>query len=446
MNEIRRVIVDVTYTRAQTGTVGITRTVRRLCEELQSVLTTQGLEFQSAAFHTRGFRSTSPVTGAPIPSDGAGSGLLKLVTSKALKPIIEQVLRTPWGLVRWAWQIASARAFNALADHLPALQFRQGDVLLMADASWNYPAWPAARRARAQGAKVVAVVYDLMPLRFPEFVLPWVSNAYLHWLEEMLCSSDAVICISKATQEDLRRFTEGRSRLPPTGHFRLGCDPALVSSAAPQESVQRFLQGTEACFAAVGSLEPKKNYGFLLSVFESLWAAGKKAKLLIAGRQTPESAELVLRMRKLEREGKVLLLLNASDGDIASVYRGCRALIIPSLAEGFGLPLAEARAQGCPVIASDIDAFVELADGGVDLFDRRSPLALAELVGRHLDQDRRSAAQHTRAFSWNDSARNCIEVMCTLLESQQPDLTERGPAAIMQNGVSTYTPPSSKPT
>lgn len=413
VNDERRLWFDVSYTRTQSGSIGITRTVRRLFEEIKA----QGAKCEPVAFHSRGFRHVSQsLSPEPKPDrpPGFADSAFRWINGPAMRRLVLLALRwVPWPLLRPAWRLASTLAFNALSQAARPVQFEPGDTLLIADASWNYPAWKAANRARAEGAKVVLLVYDLMPLRHPDFCFQLVPKLFRSWLLQMLACSDAVLCISRATEEDLRAWVveqEVATPLPPTTHFRLGSDPAHLRCASPvRESITRFLDCQAPCFAAVGSFEPKKNYRFLIEVFDELWKRGSALRLLLVGKLTNDWPELAESLREHPELGKRMLAVHdASDAEILRIYASCHALVIPSIFEGFGLPLVEARARGCPVIASNIPAFAELADEGVDLFALNSKDHLVRLLQDHLRQGRRGRVPPMQPFTWSDSAHELL--------------------------------------
>lgn len=410
---MRRLLFDISYTRTQRENVGITRTVRRLLEEFGRLdVAVQPVVFAAGAFRI------PPEARRAAGGAGEAPGLaFRLATSRAGKQLVAAVSRLPWPLLRPLWALGSARAY-ASAAHPPAPA--AGDVVLLCDAAWNYASWQAASDARRRGAAVVTMVHDLMPLRHPEFVPPLVVRIYAGWLREMLACSDAMICNSATTEADLRAWAaEQRLSLPRTGHFRLGADPRSQANAeAARPQLEAFLGDGPPCFAVVGSIEPKKNHAFLLDVFEALWAQGVAARLLVAGRATADCADVLERLHAHVRRGSPLLAIHdASDAEIVRIYQGARALVFPSLMEGFGLPLVEARTAGCPVIASDLPVFAELADRGVFLYPRHSREALAQRLRAHVLQDERAPAGRMPAFLWRDSAAQCLEVVERLLAS-----------------------------
>jgi alpha-1,2-rhamnosyltransferase len=262
------------------------------------------------------------------------------------------------------------------------------------------------------------MVHDLIPLRHPEFCAPLFTLAFRHWLRRMLASSDAVVCNSASTMEDLQRFAADRNwSLPPVSHFRLGSDlESGIESAFVRPALLQMTAGSHPCFAAVGSIEPRKNYALLLNVFERLWAEGNNTRLVILGRPSAECKALVDALENHPEKGRRLLVLfDASDSELRHVYSACRALVFPSLAEGFGLPLVEARTRGALVIASDIPVFRELADSGVLIFERNSPDQLRSHILQLAENDRRTTTAAMKPFTWDDSAGQLLAVTRRLL-------------------------------
>lgn len=423
-----RIFFDTSYTRTQTGNMGITRTVRRLLEEWQRALPDEVQECIAVAYNSRGFREVpmaeAAVDARPVPpaSKSMAAQVFRWVTSELFRRIVIACLFIPWPILRRVWASTSSWTFNALSHNGQQVQFKSGDILFLCDASWNYPVWYAVRLAREQGAKVVLLMYDLIPLRHPEFCFALVPHIFQLWLSQMLRLADAVVCISGATERDLRDYArDTHMSLPPTGYFHLGSDPVRANPGGEvRPSLEQFFTGSSSCFVGIGSFEPKKNYDFLLDVFERMWARGLKVRLLIIGRESAESHALIKRVRQHPEQGKKLLtLFDATDSEVAFSYVNCRALIFPSLAEGFGLPLVEARTRGSLVIASDLPAFVELADDGVHIYSGGSHDELEAVIARHAQTDYRSQISLRPPFLWRDSAKQCKQLFERLLTQEK---------------------------
>lgn len=405
----KRLFIDVSYTRTQHGNVGITRTVRRLLDELKAIADCKPVVFHRSAY--RLLREDGYASQAPG-QDADGSKAARLFRWLNAGKVRQMASLLPNAVLRWVWRLNNELTFNALSAHDVPLVFHKGDCLLLADESWNYRAWDAALQAREQGASVVLVLYDLIPLRHPEFCAPLFTQVFRRWLTHMLGSCDAVLCISGATEADLLCWcAEQGLPIPATGHFRLGSDFPRQSDAQVRGHLDQFMQNNIPFFAAIGTIEPRKNYQFLLDTFEKLWAKGNSVRLLIAGRPHPLCHELIEKMRRHPEQGhQLLMVLDATDAEISLAYAKCRALVFPSLAEGFGLPLVEARTRGCLVIASDLPAFKELADEGVSLYARDSSEQLGELIVAHAKSGGRSRVTPMPLFTWKESAEQLLQL------------------------------------
>ena len=406
MNVPRRLFLDVSYTRTQPGAIGITRTVRRLFDELRAA----GFPVEPVAFHSSGFRAVDLPPPREVSARAPASAGLKLfqwLTGRVARRAVLLALRLlPWRWTWHCWRFFSAKTFDALTSKAPAVQFRPGDVLVIADASWNYPVWQAASGAQRAGADVAVLVYDLMPVRHPQFCFALVPPLFASFLRESIERSAALLCISKATEDDLRRWAgEEGLQVRAASNFRLGADVPVARSGDVRPALREFLDGPVPCYAAVGSFEPKKNYPMLLAAFESLWRRGERVRLVMAGRPTADCAALVQSLATHPGRGRNLMVLHdATDAEVQAIYAACRALVFPSLFEGFGLPLVEARSRGARVIASDIPSFVELGDAGVAFFSTGSQDALESALLHDL-HGAAVPAGHMPTFTWADAAR-----------------------------------------
>jgi alpha-1,2-rhamnosyltransferase len=271
---------------------------------------------------------------------------------------------------------------GAAAGDEPA-GFRPGDVLLLADATWMIPRWkPAVEAAKADGARVVPIVYDLLALSHPQFFAPLFCAQFKRWLMEMIPLSDAFVCISHATADALREFAaaEGLAdAVPPIGVFPLGTKLTPATSEPRAEVAAVFAKA--APFLMVGTIEPRKNHALVVDAFERFWAAGGTASLVVIGRRGWQCEATLRRFAALAAAGKPFTHIgDATDADLQHGYRHARCLIFPSVAEGFGLPIVEALAQGLPAIASDIAVHREVGGDLATYIPLGNPDHLAELL------------------------------------------------------------------
>jgi glycosyltransferase involved in cell wall biosynthesis len=161
----------------------------------------------------------------------------------------------------------------------------------------------------------------------------------------------------------------------------------------------------------VGTLEPRKNIGALLDAYETLLARVPSApRLLLAGRATPDAAAWLARLASPPLATRAVHLGYVSDEEQESLYAGARVLVLPSLDEGFGLPVLAAMSAGVPVIASRRGALPEVVGEGGVLVDPDRPNALTDALERMVTDEDWAVSravlglERARAFSWASSA------------------------------------------
>jgi len=232
-------------------------------------------------------------------------------------------------------------------------------------------------RLSARGIKSVVMIHDLIPIAYPEFCSPNGARLHLRRIEAVLEHAHLVITNSQATADELEAFaTETGARTPPICAAPLGLDDAFLKPS-PNEQL------TVPYFVCVGTLEPRKNLTFLLTVWRRLAErlGDNTPYLVLAGKRGWEDEAII---DQLERSPSILRFVHEAadldDRQLAQLIGGARALLSPSFSEGFNLPVAEAIALGAPVIASDIPVHRELAPEAqfIDPIDGRAWLNAIE--------------------------------------------------------------------
>lgn len=335
--------------------------------------------------------------------------------------IARSMHRTIRSGVRWSrLQRASVRrwvlAFRLRHRHRT---LGAGDLLLLADSNWDSgQLWPHVAAARSRGAIVASVMYDLIPLRRPDFVDRRLSGVFTDHLYQVTANNDFIMAISRDTCLDFLDFARSSGNpgwvASRARTFRLGGDKWTNVLNSCSESCAEVVRqvGTRAAYLVVGTFEIRKNHRAILDAFDRLWSDGADVCLLILGRPGFRAADQMDRVRSHREWGKRLFWApNASDGDLEAWYGASRGVIMASFAEGFGLPVAEALARGKPALASDIPAHREIADGFCDFFDPSRPDQLATLIRRELANARDPSLKPIAEFEWPDwqaSVRECL--------------------------------------
>ena len=243
----------------------------------------------------------------------------------------------------------------------------------------------------------VYLVHDLIPLTHPQFCRPGEASKHRERMRTVLETAAGVIGNSQATLDELAQFaaSEGLSN-PPALAAWLGSDP--LSPPDPAEAPDR------PTFVTLGTIEARKNHLLLLHVWSHLVdRLGDQApQLLIIGQRGWEAQavfDILDRSEKLR--GHVVELNECSDEELGRHLGSARALLFPSLAEGYGLPLIEALQAGTPVLANDLPIFREIGQGIPDLIDRDNGAAWERAILSYVEEDSPArAAQLSRLKSF----------------------------------------------
>lgn len=364
----RRILIDISEVVRLDARSGIQRVVRNFCTGLSALANVHGFELHPFCWSDHGIHH----------ADTFAHGRLGL---------------------------------PARASGDPPVVAQANDLVFMLDSSWWAPERFDALHAdvRGKGGEIVWMVYDLIPMLFPETCHPGMPPSYAYWLSHAVANSDGFICISEATRLDLEKFIEqlgGYPRRPWTRSVHLGSDleSGRYASAAPETSALTDALASVPYLLCIGTIEPRKDYVTVLAAFEQLWDEGIDCALVIVGKQGWNVDDLVLRLRQHPRAGKHLLWLEGlGDGDIEHLLRHAVGLIQASLSEGFGLPVVEAGSKGSALLLSDIAVFREIAGDAAEYFPAGDSLALSKLIRDGIQSGfRRPGEDAIRTKTWGE--------------------------------------------
>lgn len=253
-----------------------------------------------------------------------------------------------------------------------------------ANASIVHFTYPVPLNRKRLGCPAVLTLHDLYPFEIPSnFGFPKaLVNQMI--LKQSLFAASAVACVSEATRTSLKkRFPEVGARALTIPNCVEAVTECAVDSPLPGWHGEPFL-------LCVSQHRRNKNIAVAIRSFFYLLRNGglpSGSRLVVLGMDGPETQSLHTLVADLGLTTRVLLLKGLSDAGLQWCYTHCEALIAPSLVEGFGLPVAEARLAGCRVVCSDIPPFREVGGVGceyVPLSDRSAEL-FAQALTRSLN-------------------------------------------------------------
>ncbi len=265
------------------------------------------------------------------------------------------------------------------------------------------PAAPALFHAthplpvRVAGCPNIVTIHDLVPLRLPYMTLD--NKRYFYRLiRKHLAAADHIVTVSEYSRRDIMAlFGVPEARITNT-YQAVTLPPALLARAEEEvagEVANLFGLDRGEFYLFIGALEPKKNVVRLIDAYA---ASGSRRPLVIAGGQGWQNDADLERIRDprfssyriadatISRFDRVRRISYLPFSQLVALMRSARALLFPSLFEGFGLPVLEAMSLGTPVMTSNVTSLPEVAGEAALLVDPRDVSSMAGAI-RRLDND-----------------------------------------------------------
>lgn len=218
---------------------------------------------------------------------------------------------------------------------------------------WSYPL-----PIKVSGAKNIYTIHDIVPLKMPFTTLDD-KIYYYKLIESLLHEADHICTVSERSKKDILDFFPDFSGKIYNTYQSIINEPIEKSYEMTAREVERFCGFSDkGFFLYFGQLEPKKNIGRLIEAF--LLSDSRRPLVLIGSNGWKEENELKYLKKGIDMK-VIFHFPYLSRNLLTSLLRHARAVLFPSISEGFGLPILEAFSLGTPVLTSDIGALQEVA-------------------------------------------------------------------------------------
>jgi len=250
-------------------------------------------------------------------------------------------------------------------------------------------------------SRTAVLVHDTIPLRLPATQRPGTTERFRDRLAATGRHADVILCPSRAEREHVAAALGGRA-----GMGEIVVAPLGLDDVAPDHMALRAAgQPGDPYFVAVGTLEPRKNIGLLLDVWDHLDRApppGGLPGLCLVGRRGWEEPRFFRRLDALKaRIPGLREFPDLADGAKAALVAGARALLFPSRAEGYGLPPLEALSLGVTPVCAPLPVYAETVRDAAIYAD---PDDMYQWIGIicALARETRKVSPAPAAPSWDD--------------------------------------------
>ncbi|MDO8452543.1 MAG: glycosyltransferase family 1 protein [bacterium] len=267
-----------------------------------------------------------------------------------------------------------------------------GDVDVFHSSDWTQPPTKAYK---------VTTIHDLVQLRFPELSHPNIVSTHKRRLKWVKKEVDKIIAVSEFTKQEIVELLD------------IDSNKIVVIPEAPQEQykpakadevnvIRKKYNLPNQYLLAVGA-NPRKNLPNIVKAFNEVKKKNKDLSLLVIGQPWGE----------VPKSEDVIYLGHVPSEEMPALYSAARSLVYTSLYEGFGLPILEAMASGCPVVTSNITSMPETAGDGAVLVNPSDSSEITLGIENVL-QDRNSwikkGLARAKQFSWKKTAQQTLEV------------------------------------
>jgi glycosyltransferase involved in cell wall biosynthesis len=287
---------------------------------------------------------------------------------------------------------------------------------LVLGSPWSHPDYASLVCAqRRRGLRFVLLIYDLIPLRRPEWCDRGLVRLFRSWLDDVLPLCDHVFAISRATAADVEDYLRERAIMlsGPVLPVPIGASFRGFRSACAS-GLQRPLPEPGSYALIVSTIEARKNHVLLFRVWRRLLEElpqDRVPTLVFAGRIGWLVDDLMRQIANTDNlDGKLVIIKDPTDSELAHLYEGCLFTLFPSFFEGWGLPVTESLMFGKPCLTSNSTSLPEAGGALTRRFDPDNlPEAYAAI--RNVIEDREGLAgweaQVRRDFKpipWSETA------------------------------------------
>ncbi len=267
----------------------------------------------------------------------------------------------------------------------------------------------------------VVTIHDLAYIYFPEDFTKKDLWQLKNWTNFSINKADKIIAVSKTTKKDIvKNYKVDENKVT-----------VVYNGFEKTAGAKTYAVKLKKFILFVGTIQPRKNLETLIDAFDKFSKTNNDFKLVIAGKKGWLYESIFEKVRIMNLEKKVVFTDHVSDQELIDLYKNAFCLVLPSLYEGFGIPVLEAMSYDCPVIASYSSSLPEVGGDASLYFDPQdSDDLLEKLETLHSNSELRKeliskGKQRVKDFSWEKCGKETLDVLRSVLI--RTDLIKRVP-------------------
>jgi glycosyltransferase involved in cell wall biosynthesis len=266
----------------------------------------------------------------------------------------------------------------------------------------------------------VISILDVSYMHFPKLFKKKDLMMLKYWGKYSIKKSKKIITISESSKSDIINLYKVPAHKVEVVYPGIKHESRITNHELDMEDLKEKFGIKNEYILFVGTLQPRKNIKRLIEAYSKL---NTEATLVIVGKKGWQFEEIISSPEKYGVKPKVKFIENALDEDLSALYKHAEFFILPSLYEGFGLPVLEAMSYGCPVITSDVSSLPEAGGDAALYVDPESTEDITKKMQELLDDKElrekliKKGHEQVKKFSWEKSAKETMKVIESVVKS-----------------------------
>ncbi|MFH0979497.1 MAG: glycosyltransferase family 1 protein [Candidatus Roizmanbacteria bacterium] len=254
----------------------------------------------------------------------------------------------------------------------------------------------------------VVTIHDLSYLYYPEDFLKKDLYQLKNWTRYSVNKAVKIITVSKTTKKDVIK------------NYGVNEDKVSVIYNGYEKKSQKYnskVKSKKPFILFVGTIQPRKNLEVLIDAFNKFAKTNKDYKLVVVGKKGWLYEDIFQKVKEMKLGKKAIFTDHVSDKELVWFYKNAFCLVLPSLYEGFGLPVLEAMSFDCPTIVSYSSSLPEIGGDASLYFDPKNSLELVEQLKAIKDNNQlrneliEKGKKRIKEFSWEKCGEQTLEIL-----------------------------------